>query len=379
MMPRLLFATVAAAVVSQSFAAAPNLALWRTNWNLTESHGFEYIEPSRAVRFAANQSYINLSSPVGLVGLDWTNSVGEWFTKAGGANRTRCEAVSRENCRRLKAAGMVQRCCIYHNTELALSWLESQREVMDDPNKAGYFLQYTDGEGNKNGTIYAEDIVFGRQWFWDHTNPNASDAFVAGIVNSVDDTAIDCTFMDDQDGVPMEHPDVMGRIGMNASQLVALQHATTVSYKKLFAALGKKGKWIFEQFRVASFNAKTDNSTTTYCVNFMETYCEPGRQGDTMVLHADIEASSVNQTVAAFLITRPPVAFAAVKGPSMTWDPFTLEPGFPKGLCKKEGAGVYSREWTNGVARLDCYAWKSELPFPSLQSATSQDSAALII
>ena len=86
------------------------------NWNLSESHGMEYIEPSRAIRFAANQSYISLERPVSIIGLDWTVSVGEWFTKPRAANRsTTCEAVSRENCRRIKASGMTQRCCIYHN------------------------------------------------------------------------------------------------------------------------------------------------------------------------------------------------------------------------------------------------------------------------
>jgi hypothetical protein len=39
--------------------------------------------------------------------------------------------------------------------ELALEWEESQRKAMYDPTKADYFLQYTDGKGNKNGTICA--------------------------------------------------------------------------------------------------------------------------------------------------------------------------------------------------------------------------------
>jgi hypothetical protein len=304
-----------------------------------------------------------VSSPIALVGLDWTNSVGEWFTKAGGVDKARCEAVSRENCRRLKAEGMVQRCCIYHNTELALSWLESQKQIMDDASKAEYFLQYTDRQGNKNGTIYAEDIVFGRQWFWDHTNPAASNAFVAGIVESLDDPAVDCTFMDDQNGVPMEHPNVTAHIGMNATQLHALQKATAVSYEKLLAALSAKGKWIFEQFRTVTPKFDGTNSS---CVEFMETYCEPDMQGYTMVLEAGVKSSTINQTVAAFLITRPPVAFANVKGSGILFDPFMLQPGTPKGLCRKDRAGVYSREWTNGVARLDCHTWRSDLPFPSL-------------
>lgn len=40
--------------------------------------------------------------------------------------------------------------------ELALESMESQRAVMYDPSKASYFLQFTDGSGNKNGTIYNE-------------------------------------------------------------------------------------------------------------------------------------------------------------------------------------------------------------------------------
>ena len=52
--------------------------------------------------------------------------------------------------------------------ELALEWLESQRAVMYDPTKADWFLQYTDGHGNKNGTIYSEPNEWGDQFFWDY-------------------------------------------------------------------------------------------------------------------------------------------------------------------------------------------------------------------
>ena len=45
------------------------------------------------------------------------------------------------------------RLCCSHNMELALEWLESQRAVMYNPATAGYFLQFTDGKGNKHGKI----------------------------------------------------------------------------------------------------------------------------------------------------------------------------------------------------------------------------------
>jgi hypothetical protein len=331
------------------------------NWNLSESHGFEYIEPSRAVRFAANQSYISLERRQAIVGLDWTVSVGEWFTKPG-VNHANCEAVSRENCRRIKAAGMTQRCCIYHNQELALGWLESQAAAMDDPSKADYFLQYTDGNGTKNGTIYAEDIEFGRQWFWDHTNAEASEYFVSSVVESLKGDAADCTFTDDTGGLPAEHPAVMGEINMTPAQLSELQHATALSFDKLVVALVKAGKYDWQRMTQTSpFSKKT-------CASWMETYCEPKRQSDMMVMASDPDDSKYavgNASIAAFLITRPPVGFMATRGDSPT---FLLQPGVPKGLCLKEGGGVYSRQWTNGIARLDCAKLSSELPFPSLKT-----------
>ena len=91
------------------------------------------------------------------------------------ADKTDCEAVSTEGCRKLKAAGKAVKCFIYPNMELALEWEESQRKVMYDPHTADYFLQYTDGKGNKNGTICQEDIIWGDQFFWDFTNPKAAD------------------------------------------------------------------------------------------------------------------------------------------------------------------------------------------------------------
>jgi alpha-glucosidase (family GH31 glycosyl hydrolase) len=60
-------------------------------------------------------------------------------------------------------------------------------------------LQYTDGNGNKNGTIYQEDITFGDQFFWDFTNPAAADYFVSSVVASLNDPAVDGTFIADAD------------------------------------------------------------------------------------------------------------------------------------------------------------------------------------
>lgn len=166
---------------------------WTPNWNLTES---TTIQPSGDTYFMPNHTW-------GLVSLDWSVARSVWF--ANGRNHTDCEAVSTEGCRRLKAAGKATRCFIYHNMELALGWEESQRRVMYDPATADFFLQYTDGKGHKNGTIYQEDIQWGDQFFWDFTNPKAAEYFINATVASLDDPAVDGTFTDDVGGVPQEH------------------------------------------------------------------------------------------------------------------------------------------------------------------------------
>lgn len=334
---------------------------WTPNWNLTESR-FNYIANYKPT-INMSQSYIALDSPMGMVGLDWTVSVDAWFNQTGGGGgKSTCEAVSRENCRRNKASGMVQRCCIYHNTALALGWLESQRAAMDDPSKRDYFLQYP------NGSIYSEDINLGRQWFWNHSNPAAAAYFVSSVVGSLTvDGSADCTFTDDTCGVPEEHPQVMARIGMTPAELSALQKATARSLITLGAELAKVGKWLGSAGSSITGGMRGATFSKSACTKFMDTYCEVGRQKEMMTLGADWRDPSVNQSIAAFLITRPPVAYVSRSCPMAA---LLLQPGEPMAgaarLCRKEGGGVYSRAWTAGIARLDCAAWTSELPFPAV-------------
>lgn len=57
------------------------------------------------------------------------------------------------NCAALKKAGKVRRCTIYHNMQLALQWLESNRAVMDQAHiDAGWYLRFP------NGSVY-DDVT----------------------------------------------------------------------------------------------------------------------------------------------------------------------------------------------------------------------------
>lgn len=220
----------------------------------------------------------------------------------------------------------------------------------------------------RHGSIYSEDINLGRQWFWNHSNPAAAAYFVSSVVGSLMvDSSADCTFTDDTCGVPEEHPQVMARIGMTPAELSALQKATARSLSTLGAELAKVGKWLGSAGSSITGGMRGMTFSKSACTEFMETYCEVGRQKEMMTLSADWGDQSVNQSIAAFLITRSPIAYVSHSCPMAA---LLLQPGEPMagaaGFCRKEGGGVYSRAWTAGVARLDCAAWTSELPFPAI-------------
>ena len=83
----------------------------------------------------------------GWITLDWQSNREAWLKED--PRKATCEASMAANCAALKKAGRVKRCTIYHNMELALEWLESNRAVMDQAHvDAGWFLRFP------NGSVY---------------------------------------------------------------------------------------------------------------------------------------------------------------------------------------------------------------------------------
>ena len=77
-----------------------------------------------------------------------------------------------------------------------------------------------------------------------------------------------------------------------------------------------------------------------------------------------------NQTIAGFLIARPPVAYLGGRLHDSDWSPlFALDVGRPLGLCQEGPTGVFTRQWSKGTARLDCSRWEAHLPFEMLPGA----------
>jgi hypothetical protein len=294
--------------------------------------------------------------PWGLVSLAWDCS-------ADGAE----EAAAAARCAALKAAGAASRCFVYHNQELALRWLESQRAAIDDGARARWFLRWP------NGSMYFEDETsrphggFAAQAFWDFRNASAGAYFVASVsaTLSAAGAAVDGTYADDVTGVPAEHPLVVARTGLSAAELRALQDATQAVNAALVNATIAQGQYAWQSFGAG--DGATRGPSPASCAAWMRDRCAPARQAQPLLQQHD--AAAANQSVAAFLIVRPQNGYLGYGWYSNDddWDPlFLLQVGSPLALCAEGPAGVFTRAWTAGTARLDCNTWTADLPFPTL-------------
>ena len=339
----------------------PIPAPWVVDWSLVNSSA---CMPS--LEGATNNVSFWPAHRWGFASLDWTVGRGTWLN-ATDRNASTCEATSAANCRALKAAGLVHRCGIYHNVELALQWLESNRAVMYDDDKADWFLQYTRSDGTKNGTIYNEPRAEGDQFFIDWRNMDAAAYFVGAIVNATLQDGVDATFTDDREGIPNEHPHLPAELGLSPAAVAQVQFATQAAGQYLATALAANGRTCWDCLSGENLGVRPTQAT---CAGVMRALCAPGMQGRTMFMNVGGAFADANQSIAAFLITRPPIALVGDRFPTdASWSPlFALDVGEPAGgaLCVEAPAGVFTRAWTKGVPALDCNTWTATLPFAAL-------------
>ena len=142
-----------------------------------------------------------------------------------------------------------------------------------------------------------------------------------------------------------------------------------------YLLLGVEGQpeWFYP-----GYNQRPPPRPASQCKEWMRNYCTPAMQGRGMFMEWDVRnVTSHAQTMAAFLVTRPPVAFIGsyiMRGPGENGPPhgpafdplFLLDVGEPEGLCSEERPGIFQRHWSKGVAALDCNTYTATLNFSSL-------------
>jgi len=337
----------------------PNPVNWSVDWSLYNSTA-AMPELSGATN---NLSFVPAPGHHwGMVSLDWAVGRGTWLNP-GQLNKSTCVSTSAANCAALVESGKVKHCGIYANVELALEWMSYSREVMYDPAKAHYFLQYTDGLGNKNGTIYNAHRAEGDQYFIDYRVPEAAAYFVSSIVNATVFYNVSLTFTDDRDGVPVEHESLPGLLNLSSVEVQNLQFATQSAGQYLATSLAAVGKTCWDCLGGYNLGVRP---TQGDCAIVMRDLCTPAAQGRSMFMGFS-GGPDLNQTIAAFLVTRPPIAFLGSRWQDSSWNPlFNMDVGEPTGLCSETTPGVFERVWTKGVAALDCNTWVGDLPFGTL-------------
>ena len=294
---------------------------WDVDWSVVNSTALMSTNPT---------GFRPVNHTWGWVTLDWQANRQFWLHDD--PQRTTCEASSAQNCAQLKREGKVRRCTIYHNMELALEWLESNRKVMDLAHvEKGWFLRYP------NGTVYdqtrqppagakGQPMPWLSQWFIDWRNAEAAAYFVEAIVNSTFLDGVDGTFTDDSQGVPMEHPTLAGELGVTNASLASLQFATQQAGNFLAVALAAAGKicfdcvggqvsWTGNSALMGGFgyNQRPPPRPVEQCTAWMRNYCAVEMQGRGMFLEWDVNnATHHAQTMAAFLVTRPAVMLRSI-------------------------------------------------------------------
>eukprot|EP00729_Bicosta_minor_P002623 gene2623-24255_t len=273
-------------------------------------------------------------------------------------------AATVANCRSLKAAGNAAKCFIYHNWERALGWIESQKKVMVDASKKSYFIQWP------NGSIYNQTIGSGLQYVWNFSNPAAADYVISSTLADLADPAVDGSYMDDGPyGMPLENPFILQNINMSIATLAAYQKAAVMSYVKVMSGMVAAHKYSYQEM---GWYGQYAAISQTQCSSFMRELCKPEMQNHPLMMHAQSAPGStvvLNQTIAAFLIARPPVAFIGFPWPAQDsqWSSkFLLDAGNPTGPCMEKQPNTFTRQWSNGEVELDCAAWEAVLPFESL-------------
>lgn len=140
----------------------------------------------------------------------------------------------------------------------------------------------------------------GDQFFWDFRVAAAADFFIQSVVNTTLNEYIDGSFTDDVTGLPAEHAAAIANMRLSIEEVTAIQKATQDTSQRLIEALVAQKKYNWQAFGAQDGVGPAPSQAD--CTTFMRTRCTPGTQQWSMTMQL-----GGNQSLAAFLVLRPPV------------------------------------------------------------------------
>lgn len=172
---------------------------------------------------------------------------------------------------------------------------------------------------------------------------------------------VDGTFTDDVTGLPAEHGAAPGNMKLSAADVAALQMATSVANQALIDTAVAAGKYVWQAF--GDQDGVSAGPSAANCAAWARTRCTPAWQSRAVTqLH---DAAHANTSIAAFLVTRPPIAYLGFgwESDQRNWRPeFLFQVGEPQGECYAASPTLFTRAWTYGNATLDCASFTGVVP-----------------
>lgn len=139
------------------------------------------------------------------------------------------------------------------------------------------------------------------EFFWNFTNPTATNYFVSSIVASMQGPDVDGTFADDVTGLPAEHGAAPGNMRLSAADVAALQMATSVASQALIDAAIAAGKYVWQAF--GDQDGVSAGPSAANCAAWMHQRCSADWQARATTQLYD--PAHANASLASFLIVRP--------------------------------------------------------------------------
>ena len=193
--------------------------------------------------------------------------------------------------------------------------------------------------------------------------PDAADYYISSVLNTTMSPYVDGTFTDDII-FPQEHGNCPNNIKLSAADVLEMQLATSIANGRLIDAAVAAGKYVWAAFGAEDGVGSTPSAAN--CAAWMRARCGANAAAyQRTAITQGCDAKNVNQTLASFLITRPPIAFYGFGWESDMKDwrqEFLFNVGEPENLCTEGPAGVFSRAWTYGQVTLDCNKWGAVIP-----------------
>lgn len=134
--------------------------------------------------------------------------------------------------------------------------------------------------------------------------PGASEYFVSSVAAVIADPAVDGSFADDVTGIPAEHPNIVTHLNLSAADVARYQWATQATNAALISTLAAQGKYVWQAFGSQDGVMPGPPASAAGCAAWMRAFCAPALQGAPLMMAMD--EANANQSVAAFLVVRPP-------------------------------------------------------------------------